>query len=207
MLGHAPASDYNARAMTTFEYISVLLSIIVGLGVTHLLGGIGRIINEPRKYTIYWVHMVWVVWLFMMLIFFWWVQFQLVGIELWRFEHYLVIVLYAVLLYLFAVVLMPRYRIEEGDFRRYYMDRRRWLTGFVWAWFIIDVLDTWLKGTEHFDALMPDYFIVWGGLLLTASSILFTQRQWVQALAAIGLLFWQAFWIYSYFGTASPTPV
>jgi hypothetical protein len=193
--------------MTTFEYISVLLSIIVGLGVTHLLGGVGRIINEPQKYTIYWVHMVWVVWLFLMLIFYWWVQLQLVGIELWHFEHYLVIVMYAVLLYLFAVVLMPRYRIEEGDFKRYYMERRRWLAGFVWAWFVIDLLDTWFKGAEHFAALMPDYLFVWAGLLVTATSILFTDRQWVQGLAAVGLLLWQMFWIYSYFGTASPAPV
>lgn len=193
--------------MTTFEYISVLLSIIVGLGVTHLLAGIGRIINEPTKYTIYWVHMVWVLWLFLMMIFYWWVQLQLVGIELWRFEHYLVIVLYAVLLYLFAVVLMPRYRIEEGDFRRYYMERRRWLVGFIWAWFLIDLADTWLKGEVHFYALMPQYFVVWGGLIATASAIMFSKRATVQALAAVGLMLWQAFWIYAYFGTATPAPI
>ena len=193
--------------MSTFEYISVLLSIIVGLGITHLLGGVGRIINEPHRYRIYWVHMVWVAWLFMMLIFFWWYQFQLVGIDLWHFEHYLVIVLYAVLLYLFSVVLMPWYRIEEGDFKRYYMERRRWLAGFVWAWFLLDLMDTWFKGPDHFYGLMPDYLIVWAGLLVTATSIVFSRKEIVQALAAIGLLLWQAYWISAYFGTASPAPI
>jgi hypothetical protein len=193
--------------MTTFEYISVLLSIIVGLGVTHLLGGVGRIINEPKRYTIYWVHLVWVVWLFLMMIFFWWFQFQLVGIQVWSFGHYLVIMLYAVMLYMFSVVLMPRYRIEEGDFRRYYMERRKWLAGFIGAWFVIDLADTLMKGYDHFHGLLPSYFIVWGLILAVAVAIAVSRRQIVHALGAVALLLWQAFWIFLYFGTATPTPV
>ena len=34
--------------MTVFEYIAVLVSIIIGLGITHLLGAVGRLIAEHR---------------------------------------------------------------------------------------------------------------------------------------------------------------
>ena len=44
-------------------------------------------------------------------------------------------------------------------------------------------------------------------ILGSLSSIVFTRKGVVQALAAVGLLFWQAFWIYAYFGTATPTPI
>ena len=35
--------------MTEFEYISVLLSIIIGLAVTQLLSGIARLVRDGRS--------------------------------------------------------------------------------------------------------------------------------------------------------------
>jgi len=43
--------------MGMFEYVTVLTSIIVGLGITHLLQGTTRLIQEPEAGRPYWVHL------------------------------------------------------------------------------------------------------------------------------------------------------
>jgi hypothetical protein len=47
--------------MSTFEFISVLPSIVVGLGLTRLLTGVGLALEFRRKLRFYWVQGVWVV--------------------------------------------------------------------------------------------------------------------------------------------------
>ena len=46
--------------MDIFEYISVLTSIIIGLGIAHLLRGVASLVQHPGRHRIYWVHLVWV---------------------------------------------------------------------------------------------------------------------------------------------------
>ena len=80
--------------MTTFEYIAVLVSIIVGLSLTHLLGGVGRIIGNPGCAKVYWVHLVWTLYAFVYLVAFWWWEYQLSTVEVWTVQLYLFLVLY-----------------------------------------------------------------------------------------------------------------
>ena len=93
--------------MTFFEYIAVLVSIIVALGIAQILSGFARTIEKPQGQKIYWVHLVWATWLFVYLIFFWWFEFRLGQIEEWTFYAYLMVVLYATLLYLLSAILFP----------------------------------------------------------------------------------------------------
>ena len=57
--------------MEIFEYIAVLTSIIIGLGMAHLLRGVVRIIQHPERYPVYWIHLGWVVYMFISLVFWW----------------------------------------------------------------------------------------------------------------------------------------
>lgn len=47
--------------MTEFEYFSAMIAVILALGVTHLLGQISLIAQNPERVGIYWIHSVWVV--------------------------------------------------------------------------------------------------------------------------------------------------
>ena len=78
--------------MDIFEYVAVLTSIIIGLGITHLLRGVAGLIQHPDQHRIYWVHLVWVGYLFFTLIFWWWWEFRLGTIETWTFYLYLFVV-------------------------------------------------------------------------------------------------------------------
>jgi hypothetical protein len=123
--------------MTIFEYLLVLISIIVGLGLTHILGGVGRIVSHLGRRKVYWVHLLWVGWAFIWLILFWWFQFQRSRTELWTPTDYLFLVLFAVAIYLFCVILLPGESPDGVDYRRYYYSRRRWIFGLWLAvmWF------------------------------------------------------------------------
>ncbi|NIV17474.1 MAG: hypothetical protein GWN47_03500 [Woeseiaceae bacterium] len=45
--------------MSQFEYVAVLISIIVGLALTQMLRGVGRMVTTKDGPKAYWVHLVW----------------------------------------------------------------------------------------------------------------------------------------------------
>ena len=45
--------------MSSFEYVSVLLSIVLALGIAHLLGGISSMIEQRNRLEAYWVFFAW----------------------------------------------------------------------------------------------------------------------------------------------------
>ena len=144
--------------MTTFEYVAVLVSIIVGLSLTHLLSGASQLIGPPRRAKVYWVHLAWSAYAFIYLISFWWWEFQLSTIEIWTIQLYLFLILYATLLYLLCVVLYPRE--VPSDFREYFLLRRRWFFS-VWILvYVVDIADTALKGSARIASLGLDYWVV-----------------------------------------------
>jgi len=63
--------------MDLYSHVRVLFSIVLGLGVAQLLGGVARIVQHPKHYRIYWVHFIWFVFLFLYLVHFWWWEFRL----------------------------------------------------------------------------------------------------------------------------------
>lgn len=51
--------------MDLYSHVRVLFSIILGLGVSHLLRGVARIMQHPKQYRVYWVHLAWALFLFL----------------------------------------------------------------------------------------------------------------------------------------------
>ena len=45
--------------MTFFEYISVMVSVILALGIARLLGGLGELLVRRASKRTYWVHSLW----------------------------------------------------------------------------------------------------------------------------------------------------
>ena len=44
-----------------FEYLSVLISIILAFGMTRVLAGVGEMLQARARHRIYWVHVTWIV--------------------------------------------------------------------------------------------------------------------------------------------------
>lgn len=71
--------------MDPFEYLVVLTSIVLGLAVTRVIGGVGNIIQTRRKKRTYWVHIVWMVNLLLTITIVWWVAYRWRMQERWTF--------------------------------------------------------------------------------------------------------------------------
>ena len=143
--------------MTFFEYLAVLLSIVIGLGLTHILRGATRLIQHPGRYKLYWVHLVWAFNSFVGLIFFWWWEFSLVRMEQWTFALYLFVVFYAVLYYVMCALLFPSDLEGYDGFQDYFMSCRRWFFGVLALAYLADIADTLLKGRAHLEGLGWEY--------------------------------------------------
>ena len=143
-----------------FNYVMVLASVIVGLGVTHLLQGVSVIIQHPRREKVYWVHLAWVAAIFLRAIFWWWFEFRLSTTPQWTFGLYFFVLGYALLLYLTCALLFPRDLADYDGFKDYFYSRRGWFFGVNLAGIAVDVLDSLFKGADHFRSLGSSYPII-----------------------------------------------
>jgi len=151
--------------MSAFEYLAVLISIVIGLAITHILGGIARIISHPSRYRVYWLHLLWTAYVFLYLVYFWWFSFWMNRVEVWTPLLFSFLILYAVISYVICAVLIPADFPEDGDFRQYFFSRRRWFFGLLLAQVFIDAVDSSIK--EH-EISSPLGFLISGGLLVPA---------------------------------------
>jgi hypothetical protein len=93
--------------MTPFEYVIVLISIILGLGITTILAGVAQLIKYPPARNLYAPYIIWIILVFMLHIHDWWESYQLKSIEEWRLPMFLFIILYPIALYILAHLLFP----------------------------------------------------------------------------------------------------
>lgn len=163
--------------MDMFNYVMVLASVIIGLGITHLLQGVGQIVQHPGREKIYWVHLLWVAATFLRAIFWWWFEFRLSEVTEWTFTLYLFVLCYALLIYFWCALLFPRDLAGYDGFKDYFYSRRRWFFGLILAGQLVDVADTLLKGLDHFRSLGPSYLVAIATLSLLSFIAMVTRRE------------------------------
>ncbi|HEY0005373.1 MAG TPA: hypothetical protein VGB17_11240 [Pyrinomonadaceae bacterium] len=109
--------------MNPFDYVSVIISVVIGLGMSHLLTGLVELIKLRRSVRFYWVYLVWVVLTFMGHVFLWWSLWNLRGLRVWNFFSFLLILFEPVLLFVIAAFLIPKLDADERtDLREYFYD-------------------------------------------------------------------------------------
>lgn len=112
--------------MSAFEYLSVFISIILGLAVVHLLGGVSLLLDQRIVARIFWVHTAWVLNMFSLITWVWWSNWQLNGIESFSPVHYVAMVLFSVVLYLMCGLLFPvRGNEVENFYEQFEINRTR----------------------------------------------------------------------------------
>ena len=58
--------------MDTFSYLSVMISMILGLGLTQLFAGIGNVLQIRHRIKPYWLHELWILILILFHVHMWW---------------------------------------------------------------------------------------------------------------------------------------
>lgn len=93
--------------MSPFEYVSVLISLILGLGITFILTGIARMIKHERSLRIFWPYLIWIGLVFVLHLHEWWEIYYLKSRTSWNLPVFLFVVLYPILLFILANLLFP----------------------------------------------------------------------------------------------------
>jgi hypothetical protein len=151
--------------LSQFEYLAVLVSVIVGLGVVHLLSGIASLLGNRRRLTPYWVHLLWTWNVFHYLVYYWWFVWRWSAVSEWQLVLYLFVLIYAVFLYLLCAVLFPPGE-EASDFREIFFRNRRPFFGLWILIVLVDVLDTRIKQQYGLSGFGPLLVVVWVTLVL-----------------------------------------
>ena len=132
--------------MAEFDFISVLISIIIGLGVTNLLAGAGRAFYRRRHNPIDEVHMVLTASTLLILVLNWWVTFSWRTETHWTFEKFLVLIIWTVSLYMLTIFLYPPDLSEAEAHRDVWVQNR---VGYYWSFLsicVFDILQTAMRG-------------------------------------------------------------
>lgn len=148
----------HALDPTILSHVRTVISIVVGLSVGRLLTGLARFVQHPRQQKIYPVHLVWVLFMLLQIISFWWWEFHLVNVH-WTFPLYCFVAFYASVFFFMCTMLFPDTMYEYKGFEDYFMSRRRWFFGLLILTFLLDIVDTFIKGRDYTAALGPEYWV------------------------------------------------
>jgi hypothetical protein len=187
--------------MQIFEYVIVLISIVIGLAVTHLMQGIAGLIQHPDRARIWWVHLGWVALWLLNAMFWWWWEFRLQLIRDWTFQLYLFVLCYAFLIYLVCAMLFPRDLEGYDGFKDYLLSRRRWIFGLMLLILAVDLVDTLAKGTAYFAAQGAAYLAMQGIYAALCLTAFVTRRERVHAAIVLVVLAMQAVRITLFYNT------
>jgi len=116
--------------MEEFSYLSVLISIALGLAQANLLTGVAALIRARDRTKIYWPVLAWMALLFLVAVQMWWQMFSLRSVAHWHFGAFLVVMLQPVLLFLLTAIIVPN--VVDGspiDLRASFFRERRWFFG------------------------------------------------------------------------------
>lgn len=108
--------------MDAFSYLSVLLSIILGLALTQVLQGYRGLLLSRARVRLYPPPLIWSVLLLLMVIQNWWASFGLADHPEWTFAMFATIIVHTVLIYMMAALVLPDIAAadEPIDLRAHY---------------------------------------------------------------------------------------
>jgi hypothetical protein len=171
--------------MAPFDYISLLTSIVLALGITRTLSGLGKLLQSRGRLRAYWVHSAWGVNMLLWLLLNWWILYRWHTQERWTFFLFIFVLVSPVIAFLLSVFLFPE-PLEDGtDLKHHFYQNRRWFFALAALLPPLDAVDTLLKGWAHFQAQGPIYIFTILILLTLSITGFFTPRERFHAFYAV----------------------
>jgi hypothetical protein len=108
--------------MTLFEYLSVAVSIVLGVGLTHILANLGAVFRSGVRHGI---HSAWVVLLLLLLLQIWWALWDFNSGVAWNQFSFFFVLLGPGLLYVAETLLIPRGAVPAGSWAQHFFVVRK----------------------------------------------------------------------------------
>ncbi|MBN8893589.1 MAG: hypothetical protein J0I71_01985 [Rhodanobacter sp.] len=163
--------------MDAFSYLSVLLSIIVGLAITQVLQGLRGLMLARSSATMYWPSLAWAILLLVLDVQVWWAMYDLRLRQDWSFLGFSVLLAQTVPLYLLAGLVLPDITAGEPvDLRRHYYANHRWFYTLLVLLLVIS-----LGKSRMLHGALPRTLDAGFQLIFIAGSLLgaWTSREWL----------------------------
>jgi len=149
--------------MTPYEYLTVFISVVLGLAVVHLLSGVALLLDTRIRARPDWIHALWTANVLITTVLVWWFNFPLTAILVWTLPFFLNLVAYSVVLYLMSGLLYPVRGSEVIDFKAHFEANRVRFFLVCLAFQVVDfshaVLERQALGTD------------WSGIRLTVLAL------------------------------------
>lgn len=171
--------------MTQFEFIAIVISVILGLSIAKLVSGIGDSIRAIKSGSFYWIHGVWIINILILVAGFWWGMFGWSLKEDWNFFNFLLILLFTINLYLLSDFLIPKTYTSEVSVKIFFFDNRKMFFGILIFTLLIDIVETTLLAGTGIRDLPKEYPYVILSLSLLSLVGYFSSKVKIQAMVAV----------------------
>lgn len=111
--------------MDAFAYLSVLLSIIIGLAITQVLQGYRSLLIARERVRPYGPPLIWSALLLVFAAQSWWASFGMVHVRDWTFAGFGLVLLQSALLYMMTALVLPDVEVEGDVELRAHYERQR----------------------------------------------------------------------------------
>jgi hypothetical protein len=183
-----------------FPHVRILMGMVIGLAMTRLLMTVAGLIQHPQRSRST-LHLLWVFSILVELVLFWWWEFALFRLEHWTFAITLFLIVYSIILFLLAALLSPDNIAEYNGYEDFFLKRRRWFFTLFALTFVLDTIDTMIKGDGYWTRFEFEYFIqVPLGLVLSAIALRFASRNIHLTIVSVHLVY-QAYLVSRFFYT------
>ena len=176
--------------MDAFSYLSVLVSLILGLAITEVLEGLRNVIQARARLRSYWPGLLWAALVMVLAVQSWWAMYDLRLRSDWTFPDFAAVLAQTIVLYLLAALVLPEHRGEgDVDLRAHYDAQRRWFFSLLVLLIVASLARHWvlLGDLQHgADLAFHGVFALlgFGGIVLAGA-----RWQAVLALAGAALIF------------------
>ena len=131
--------------MTQFEYIMVMVSLILALALAQALRGLSETVISTKRY---WPHTLWLATFVVFILQAWWAYWDFNVIETWSIAAYTAVLVTPVIFFALIYLLVPATRVAGIDWRNHFYSIRRWFfaLGLVTS-FVAIFINTWYFDT------------------------------------------------------------
>jgi hypothetical protein len=117
-----------------FSYLSVLLSVILGLAVAQILKGFRGLLLSRERIQIYWPVIAWAILILLTCFQSWWAMFGMRARHDWTFPQFAIVLLQTIVTYMLAGLVFPDLFGESViDLKESFYAHRRWFFTFAFA--------------------------------------------------------------------------
>jgi hypothetical protein len=175
--------------MDSFSYLSVILSIVLGLAMTQVLLGFRSLILTRARVKLYTTTLIWAFIALIIPIQAWWADFAMRKHANWTFLVLLVVMLQAISIYMTAALVLPDISGEKFvDLREHFFAHRSWFFGASFAGIVFSLAKTFaLSG--HLPSPADSAFEFTFGVVMIAAAMI--RNEWFHRILApaAGLLY------------------